>query len=123
MMKTIKTVILAALLGLLPVISATAGDIEPEDLREYRFVQGIVTGYNGSALMVNEGLRVNLKYDTKFFDSYGGPAGSYEIGKSKWIYVEGTVNVDKSLDAEKIYLLPGHIGNKDKKKYPFMQIP
>ncbi len=123
MVKTIKTVILAALLCFLPVISRAAGDIEPEDLREYKFVQGIVTGYSGSALMVNEGLRVNLKYDTKFFDSHGEPAGSYEVRVRKWIYMEGTVNADKSVDAEKIYLLPGRIGDKDKKKYPFMQIP
>lgn len=122
-MKILNTLIIAALLCLLPVVSRAAGEAVQEDLREYRFVQGIVTGYSGTSLLVNEGLRVNLKYDTKFFDSQGESVGNYEVKEHKWIYVEGTVNADKSVDAQKIYLLPGRVENKDKKKYPFMQMP
>ncbi len=122
-MKILKTAGIAVLLCFLSVLSVTARDMETEDQRAYGFIQGVVSGYDGSSLIVNEGTKVNLKYDTKFFDSHGGTIGSFEIKEHKFIYVEGPLMPDKSIDAEKIYLLPGLIKSKDKAKYPFMQIP
>ncbi len=118
----ISSLLLGAFL-ILAVFTSMAYGVDDEDTREYMFVQGVVSKYNGDSFLVNEGLKVYLTHKTKIFDERGRPAANLKPALSKWVYVEGPLNEDGSINAESLYLLRGHIGKKDRSKYPFMQIP
>ncbi|OGP14327.1 MAG: hypothetical protein A2054_03765 [Deltaproteobacteria bacterium GWA2_55_10] len=88
-----------------------------------RYMTGIVSGLDGAALVVNERHRVVLTYSTGVWWASGMQAGQYDLDTGKWVYVEGAVNTDGSIDAEKIYILPGPAGRKGGRKYDFIQSP
>lgn len=122
-MKLVKLTTLMGIVLFLAVIASMAHGADVEDEREHRFTIGVINKYNGSSFLVNEGLKVYIVHDTKFFDDRGNPATGKGLRESRWVYVEGPLNADGSINAESLYLLRGPVGKKDKRKYPFIQIP
>ncbi|MBI5901903.1 MAG: hypothetical protein HZB84_00230 [Deltaproteobacteria bacterium] len=124
-MKRAKIAVFAILFGLLVAFSASARDkdAEVEDLREYRLFQGVVGAYDGATMTVNENITVVMTQDTKVYDSRSKETSRLGIKVGKWVYVEGPVREDKGVDAEKVYILPRHIEQKDLPNYPFIQAP
>ena len=106
-------------------LSASARDMNPEveDLREYRLFQGVVGAYDGTTMTVNENITVVTTQDTKVYDSGSRETSRYGIKPGRWVYVEGPLRPDKSVEADKIYILPRHIEKKDLPNYPFIQEP
>lgn len=98
-----------------PVVSADDGD------REYRFITGIVMRLESSSIIVNEGKRVEIVYDTRFYDSSGAETGMHALGEQRWVYIEG-VPKDGRVEAERVYVLDGP-PRKGKKRYDFIQAP
>lgn len=94
-----------------------------EDPRPMKFIHGVVSGYEGQAMLVNEGWRVLRTKDTVVYTAAGKELKGVTIKARQWLYLEGFVNADGSVEAEKIYLLPRHIKGKERKKYPFMNLP
>lgn len=93
------------------------------DEREYKFMQGIINARGAGSVILNETVKVNLTRDTKFFDSRARRSTLQEMGRYKWLYVEGVKERDGSITAEEVYYLPGYIDRKDRSKYGFMQLP
>ncbi len=107
-----------ALSVLLPLsVASFAG----ADSDSYKFILGYVGIDNGSTLVVNEEISVKITDETKFYNDKGKEISAHSLKGHKWIYAEGTINDDSSVDAEVIYLLPGFIAEKDMGKYPFIQ--
>jgi hypothetical protein len=94
-----------------------------DDTREYKFVLGFVNSYDGTSLVINEHWKVNMTDETKVFDSRGRRAHTVRLWNNKWVYVEGPLDKKGEISAEKIYLLPGYVGKKDLRRYPFIQVP
>lgn len=94
-----------------------------EDDAEMRFMQGVINSIGSSSFVLNEGQRVNMSQATEYFDSQGRPSGIQAIAEGRWLYVEGVIERDGSITAEKIYSLPGYISKKKRSKYVFMQLP
>lgn len=118
-----KAVLIAALMFFLTPANSFSSDGGEDGEREYRFFHGIISGYSGNSIIVNEGKKANITYETKFFDSSGREVEAYRLPEHRWVYVEGTTNRDGSVDAEKIYLLPGPVSGKNKTAYGFIQSP
>ncbi len=91
--------------------------------QEYRFLQGVISIKGVGHLVVNENQRINLLEETMVKNKKDQlvPLKSLKVGK--WVYIEGPLNLDGSVDAEVIYLLPGRISKKGRHKYPFMKLP
>ncbi len=90
--------------------------------QEYRFFQGVVSLEKKGYLIINEDKRVNLLKTTIVRNKkIIIPLKSIKAGK--WVYVEGPLNMDGSIDAEIVFLLPGRISKKERHKYPFMKLP
>ncbi len=111
-------VLLAALVSASAVL---AGDGEDEG--EERFIQGIISSYGTSSVVLNERQTINIKPETRFFDSSGNDSSFYRLSDYKWLYVEGAPGEAGSIDAEKIYFLPKYISGKERYRYEYMQIP
>ncbi len=92
------------------------------DAQEYRFFQGVVDKKGANHLEVNE-MHVNITVEavTKNKDDQVIPLDLIEEGKC--VYIEGPLNMDGSMDAVNIYLLPGKILKKERRNYPFMKLP
>lgn len=103
------------------VVSASAAFAGEEG--EERFIQGIVSSYGTSSIVLNERQTVNIKAETRFFDSSGNDSSFYRLSDYKWLYVEGVPGEEGSIDAEKVYFLPKYISGKERYKYEFMQLP
>ncbi len=88
---------------------------------EYRFILGVISADEGKELIVNENTRVVVRRETKVYNSRGKEISVHSLRGHKWIYVEGPVDEDSSVIAESIYLLPGYVNNKAKKRYPFIK--
>jgi hypothetical protein len=59
---------------------------------------------------------------TTFYNEKGSPITADQLKAKTWVYIEGmTDNVKKRAIAEKIYLLPKYINEKEKHLYPFIQ--
>ena len=59
---------------------------------------------------------------TAFFDEKGSPITVDKLRAKTWVYIEGMRdNARKRAIAEKIYLLPNYINEKEKHLYPFIQ--
>jgi hypothetical protein len=87
----------------------------------YRFILGSVSRDEGRTLVINESTRLKVTGDTKVYNSRGREISAHSLRGHKWIYAEGPVNADSSVNAESIYLLPGYITDKAKKRYPFIK--
>ena len=70
-MKTARIAVFAVLFGLMMTLSASARDkdAEVEELREYGLFQGVVGAYDGTAMTVNENIKVVMTQDTEVYDS------------------------------------------------------
>lgn len=90
---------------------------------EQKFMQGVISSYGSASVILNETQRVNIGPSAAFYDSRGKPSSLAALGEAKWLYVEGTLEPDGSITAEKIYALPGYIKKKNRPKYGFMQLP
>ncbi|MBI2411965.1 MAG: hypothetical protein HYV24_01975 [Deltaproteobacteria bacterium] len=102
---------------------ASASAVFAGEEGEERFIQGIISSYGTSSLVLNERQTINIKAETRFFDSSGNDSSMYRLSEYKWLYVEGTPGEDGSIDAEKIYFLPKYISGKERYRYEYMQIP
>lgn len=123
-MKILKTTAIAILFMLLAIVTtATAGAEQYSPDAPMRFVRGVVVGYDGAAIIVNETDRVIVTDRTEFFNSRGKEIQRGPIRVGQWLYLEGYVQEDGSVDAEEVYFLPGNINKKDRSKYPFMKLP
>ena len=59
---------------------------------------------------------------TIFYNEKGSPITVDKLRAKTWVYIEGMRdNVRKRLVAEKIYMLPKYIDEKEKHLYPFME--
>ena len=59
---------------------------------------------------------------TIFYNEKGSPITVDKLRAKTWVYIEGTRdNVRKRRVAEKIYMLPKYIDEKEKHLYPFME--
>jgi hypothetical protein len=59
---------------------------------------------------------------TNFYNEKGSPITVDKLRAKTWVYIEGVKdNVKKMALAEKIYLLPKYIHEKEKHLYPFIQ--
>lgn len=94
-----------------------------DDTGKYKFVLGFVNSYNGESLVINERWKANVTGETKVFDSRGEKAEAARLRTHKWVYVEGPLGMNGEINADKVYLLPGHVGKKDLRRYPFIQLP
>lgn len=87
------------------------------------FMQGVVSSFDATSFVLNEGRKVNIDGDTAYFDSRGRQSTIQVIAERKWLYVEGSLEHDGSVTAEKVYALPGYISRQNRHKYEFMQLP
>ncbi len=108
---------------LLTLVLLLFSSVSLADERPQKYLTGIVSGLDGPALVVNERHRVVLSWSTGVWWADNRQAGKYEIDAGRWVYVEGAINSDGSIEAEKIYILPGPAGRKGGRKYDFMQSP
>ncbi|MCP3677363.1 MAG: hypothetical protein GY721_07180 [Deltaproteobacteria bacterium] len=115
--------IIALFVALVSTTSALYAESEVEDLRRYKFLQGHVDVDKGSSFILNEEWTVYISEETTFYNSREKELKRHTLGGHKWIYVEGVLHPDGSIQAQVIYLLPGFVKKKDMQKYPFMQIP
>ena len=59
---------------------------------------------------------------TIFYNEKGSPISVDKLGAKSWVYIEGMKDhVKKRAIAEKIYVLPKYIHEKEKYLYPFIQ--
>lgn len=93
------------------------------DAQEYKFLHGVISLDRAGHLIVNEDKRVNLLEETVVKNKKDQIIPLESLKAGKWVYVEGPLNMDGSVDAEVIYLLPGRISKKERHKYPFMKLP
>ncbi len=98
------------------------GVVVAEKQRPWKFLQGGVTEHTGDRIVLNEHLVINITGKTRVFNSYGHERDLYYLRGHKWLYVEGKLREDGSIDAERIYLLPDYIERKDRHRYPFMKL-
>lgn len=122
-MKMKRLSILLSVALLLMVFASFGHGAESEDEREYRFVLGAVNKSDTTSFTVNERQKVYIVHDTRFFNDYGKPAAKAGPKASGWVYVEGPLNPDGSVNAESLYILRGPVTNKNRSRYPFIQIP
>jgi hypothetical protein len=74
-----------------------------------------------NVIIVNERTFV-LSPNTSFYDEKGSPVSIDKLKKKIWVYVEGvSENAKKRVVAEKIYVLPKYIHEKEKHLYPFIK--
>jgi len=86
-------------------------------------IQGVVMDVDlkKNMMIVNERMFV-LDPNTFFFNEKGSPITVDKLRAKTWVYIEGMRdNVRKRLVAEKIYILPKYIPEKEKHLYPFME--
>ena len=86
-------------------------------------IQGIVMELDlkKNMMIVNERTFV-WDQNTIFYNEKGSPITVDKLRAKTWVYIEGMKdNVRKRVVAEKIYLLPKYIDEKEKYRYPFMQ--
>jgi hypothetical protein len=86
-------------------------------------VQGVVMELDlkKNMMVVNERMFV-WDSNTIFYDEKGSPLAVDKLRAKTWVYIEGMRdNVRKRLVAEKIYMLPKYIPEKEKHLYPFME--
>lgn len=100
---------------------APACGAEESGIAEYKFLKGVVSGFDGPGFVLNERHRVVVTHETSFYDASGREAAYYKLEPQKRVYVEGVPYPDGSIEAEKIYILPD--GREGKKRYDFMQSP
>lgn len=74
-----------------------------------------------NSMIVNERLFVWTP-NTVFHDEKGSPITVDRLKPNRWVYIIGAKdNVQKRVAAEKVYLLPKFIGEREKHLYPFIQ--
>ncbi len=117
-----KTPIKILAVLLLAGVLLNHGIAAAEKARPWKFLQGGVTEYTGERIVLNEHQVINLTGNTKVFNSYGQERDLYYLRGHGWLYVEGKLRQDGSIDAERIYLLPGYIERKDRHRYPFLKL-
>jgi len=86
-------------------------------------IQGIVMDLNlqKNILIVNERTFIWAP-NTIFYNEKGSPITVDKLRTKVWVYIEGVGDdVKKRVVAEKIYLLPKYIHEKEKHLYPFIQ--
>jgi len=86
-------------------------------------MQGIVmeVDLKKNMIVVNERMFV-WDPNTIFYNEKGSPLTVDKLRAKTWVYIEGMRdNVRKRLVAEKIYMLPKYIDEKEKHLYPFME--
>ncbi len=86
-------------------------------------IQGILMEIDlkKGTMIVNERL---FRWDqkTSFFNDKGSPITIDKIKVKSWVYIEGVnENLNKSLLAKMVYLLPKRIDEKEKHLYPFIK--
>lgn len=113
--------LLATMILLAMVVTASA--VYAGEEGEERFIQGIVSSYGTSSVILNERQTINIKAETRFFDSSGNDSSFYRLSDYKWLYVEGVPGESGSIDAEKVYFLPKYISGKERYRYEYMQLP
>ena len=84
--------------------------------------QGIVMENSGTYLIVSE-RKVLIKNGTHVMNSEKRPIKLSDIKAGNHVYVKGEFENEESdvVVAEKIYLLPRYITNKELDKFPFMK--
>jgi len=75
---------------------------------------------NKNTMIVNERIFV-WSPNTNFYNDKGSSITADRLRTKIWVYIEGTRDVNKKVVAEKIYLLPKYIHEKEKHLYPFIQ--
>jgi hypothetical protein len=72
-----------------------------------------------NTMSVNE---KTIVWDTQtiFHNENGGSIKVESLGVKTWVYIVG-ISADKKIVARKIYLIPKHIYQKEKHRYPFME--
>ncbi|GMR04185.1 MAG: hypothetical protein BMS9Abin23_0074 [Thermodesulfobacteriota bacterium] len=93
---------------------------QPDD-REYRFIIGVVNKNQVWGVIVNEGTRVRITSETEVLNSNEKKRSRYSIKEGAWLYVEGPLNYDGFVEAEKVYLLPGPVRSNEYGNYPFIK--
>jgi hypothetical protein len=86
-------------------------------------IQGVVMELDlkKNAMIVNE-RAFFWDPQTTFYNAKGSPITVDQLKAKTWVYIEGVRdNVKKRAIAEKIYLLPKYINEKEKYLYPFIQ--
>lgn len=85
-------------------------------------IQGIVMELDlkNNRMIVNERTFV-WDPNTVFHNEKGSPIAADKLRTKAWVYIEGVRHHHKRLVAEKIYLLPKYIHEKERHLYPFIQ--
>jgi hypothetical protein len=86
-------------------------------------IQGIVMDVDlkKNILIVNERTLFWAPH-TFFYNENGSPITADKLRTKAWVYIEGVRdNIKKGVIAEKIYLIPKYIHEKEKHLYPFIQ--
>ena len=86
-------------------------------------IQGIVMEIDlkKGTMIVNE-KRFQWDQKTSFFNDKGTPITIDKIKTRSWVYIEGVNDTPtKSILANKVYLLPKRIDEKEKHLYPFLK--
>jgi len=72
-------------------------------------------------MVVNERTFV-LSPNTNFYNEKGSSITADRLRTKVWVYIEGTSqNLDRKVVAEKVFLIPKYIHEKEKHLYPFIQ--
>jgi hypothetical protein len=72
-------------------------------------------------MIVNERMFVWGR-NTLFYNDQGSPITADRLRTKVWVYIEGSSqNRDRKVVAEKVFLIPKYIHEKEKRLYPFIQ--
>lgn len=82
--------------------------------------QGIVMENSGTYLIVSE-RKVLIKNGTHVMNSDKRPINLSDIKAGNHVFVKGEFDDENNIVAEKIYLLPRYITNKELDQFPFMK--
>jgi len=131
-LATLLVIILTCFLWAAPPATATDTDRHSDEMfsdeepsyddREYKFILGMVSDYQGWKIFINEGARVIITLETGLFNEDKNEISRFAIEPGSWIYTEGPVNLNGDIEAENIYLLPGRLDKNDYSRYPFIKI-
>ncbi len=82
--------------------------------------QGIVMENSGAYLIVSE-RKVLIKAGTYVMNSKKDNIKLSDIKVGSHVFVKGDFDDENNIIAEKVYLLPRHIANKELDQFPFMK--
>lgn len=123
-----KKILLLIIFGTAAFLFSAGAAVAEEEGITYKFMQGRGV-WEVDHISLNEHTNVYIMEDsedregTKVYDSRGHEIETDAAKGREYMYVEGPLREDGSIEAEVIYILPHIITEGEWKRYPFIRLP